>query len=367
MSEYRKNIFETNPDGFHTRVEKKPFDRKDFEDSRESQEFDRRHEHPKRDEKEVHKILEEIKGIGADKKIFSDIVLTPEQTQELQRRIAHIQREDVWKLPSLFRGNKTATEYDSQVSNFSTQTHLVKLADGTKLFAVHNYRSSFMHRALDNFMKRMTDCRMTKAGYFSWKRRFEKKSQIPTIPNDTNDVVVLPFIPNINAYDLVNRADKISDVGECAFARGIDEAMTLDIFEDIIKEVERIHKDDVTWGEVNLQNVIVDKDKKIHICDPETAYDETVPMVEQKARDLFNLVISSTATIGQTYNTDYSMTIKRMLDSYKDKEVIVELQRICAKKMSWREHIFFGYTQVRLAQRDKKQHKDIRQAIVDYV
>lgn len=293
------------------------------------------------------------------------VQLSDLQKNQLAVEIKRIKTDKRFVAPALAKGNKTATEYDSRVANYSTVTNIVALSDGRKLFVVYNYPTSWIHRSLDGLMKSLTGCRMKKADSAKWKEKFESKSRIPTIDCEDENTVVMPFLPNINLYDLFANKDSIQDFGECEFAREIDVEKLLDIVDKIVAEVKNIHRQDAAWGELILPNIIIDKDEKVHICDPETSYDANVPLNEQKARDLSDLIISIAASLHK-YGVDYGLSVSRVLDGYKDKEVIKELQSLVMKKPGLLQKLFFGYTKARLGLKDKAQWQDIKDAIAKY-
>jgi tRNA A-37 threonylcarbamoyl transferase component Bud32 len=315
--------------------------------------------------------LEDVRGIIASSEPYSSqqslrkTELLPRQKIELRNNIETIRNRNRFALPAVAAGNKTATEYDSKVRNFSTVTNIVTLSDGEKLFVVYNYSTSRVHRALDGFMKKVTGCRMKKADFKEWKGRFEQKSRIPTIECEDENMVVLPFLPNVNAYDLFANRDAIKDFGECDFAETIDANGLLDVLEKVVVEIQDSHANNITWGELILPNIIVDKDQSVHICDPETSYDSDVPMTEQKARDLLDLIISSAAAL-EKEDVEYSVVAARILNNYQDKTVIKELQKLAQKKPGILERVFFGYTKARLGLKNSAQWKSIKEAIANY-
>lgn len=293
------------------------------------------------------------------------VILSSEQGVELMAKVSQIKKKEKLALPAVARGNRTATEYDSKARNFSTITNIITLADGQKLFVVYNYSTSWIHRKLDGFMKRRTGCRMQKAKSSEWKSKFEEKSRIPTIECEDENTVVMPFVPNVNAHDLFAKRDEIKNFGECEFANNIGVEELLGIVDKIVDEIKDTHAQDVTWGELILPNIIIDKDQKVHVCDPETSYDKDVPIEEQKARDLLDFIISTAAALEKS-GVEYAVSASRVLDKYGDKEIIAELKKLVSKKPRLVEKIFFGYTKARLGLKDKKQWQYIKETIANY-
>jgi len=328
-------------------------------------------------ETEVARIQDDISQMDSDsgddkhgyKMVNGKIILQPEQKQELLQHVVDFKSEVGFVAPALIKGNKTATEYDSKVANFSTRTKIVELADGSKFFVINNYSTSFIHRGLDSFMKKMTGTRMAKCKSRDWKDIFEERSRIPVLDIVEPNVVVLPFIPNVNAYDLFANRGDITDFGECEYAKDIDNEGLLEIVNKIVREVKKMHEAEppVTWGELILPNIIVDKDQEVHICDPETQYKKDVPLLEQKARDLFDLIISSSSAMANKNGVEHRKTIENILGEYGDNDVLSELARLSNEKTKLLHKLFFGYTQVRLGLSGKKEFEEIKKKIVEVI
>lgn len=280
-------------------------------------------------------------------------------------------------------GNKTATEYDSQVVNYSTNTRIIELADGRKVFAVYAYKGSGVHRFLASLFMKKTGAHTAKASTAEWKQRFQEKSRITTIPYDDPYVVLMPYIPNINLFDLFTRSQKMKSFGECGFAAQMDEAKLLEIAGKIIDELVDVHDGGPStrsgsttgkpshgkgraWGEFILYNLIIDKDEKIHVCDPEVEYDEGMPLPEQKARDLFDIMFSLASAMKKSQETGYEKVVRTVLERYKDRDVLNELYVLLNKKKGLLEKIGFLYTKVRLQLHGgRKEYEAIRKIAVE--
>ena len=290
-------------------------------------------------EAEIRDRIEKLtsQGGGLDERMAVQLYdpLEDDDRVFLVEEIRQLKKKTRFKAPAILKGNETATEYDSKVANFSTQTKIVELPSGRKLFLIENYNGSAVHRGLDSLMKRLTGCKMRKAKSSEWKSRFESKSQIPVIPNEADNTIVLDYIPNVNLYDLFANRDRVSDWGECDFAGDMDAEKLLEITDKIVDKVKEIHNKGIAWGELILPNMIIDKDQNIHICDPEVSYDEDVSLTEQKARDLVDLIISISATMKQKNGVDYPDAVQRIIDRYGDVEVLSELSKLASKKPSF--------------------------------
>jgi hypothetical protein len=295
------------------------------------------------------------------------LILDEADNARLRLALNETRRADRLALPALLRGNSTATEYDSKAANFSTQTRIAELPDGKKVFIVHNYKSTGIHRWMDSAMKHLTGYPMRKATREQWKTRFEEKSNLPTIEIDDPEIVAMPFVPNINLGDLFSRQKEIKNFGECEFAEKMEEADFFEVLGEISVKVNEIHGRGEGWGELILPNVIIDNDREVHICDPEVAYDQGVAPVDQKAYDLLDLITSSCTSMEKSMGTGHERVVASILNRYADDKVFESLKIFASKKAGLKEKIFFGYSKARLGLESLEQFNKIKKAIIDYL
>lgn len=290
-------------------------------------------------------------------------VLSVQEQTAISEEISSLKKDVPLTKTPIFHGNKTATEYDSTAENFSTITRIITLPDGRKLFAIYNYPNSWIHRAMDTFMKKMTNCPMHKASSSDWKQQFERKSNMQTIINEDPNLVLLPYIPNLNLFDLFAHHDQIKDFGQCDFAREMEPDDYLEIISQVTAKMNELHQKDIAWGEFILNNMIIDKDKNVHICDPEIEFDEAASLSEQKAQDLQDLLFNVGAR-SSDIGLDMETIISKILTGYTDQQVKAVLLKQLSKDQHFLEKIFFGYTKARLSLADSAQHAEIRAKIV---
>jgi len=275
--------------------------------------------------------------------------LTPKEQDELKIITAHIEERKKFALPALLHGNMTAVEYDGKIGNFSTWTSIQTLQSGRKVFVIYNYPLSIIHRFLDNMMKGMTNTKVKKSASGHWAETFIERSNIPVLWSDHKRLVVLPYIPNINLYDLFANNHEIADWGECQWAKEITVEQKLEIIREIIEELKKIHKAGKTWGETILPNMIRSQEGKVIICDPETQYDAHVSLTEQKARDLKDIIMSICGSLAKSEHfDDFGKIIEIVENAYGDPEVFHYLRTQLTVPMTMSEKVFYAYTGARL-------------------
>lgn len=296
------------------------------------------------------------------------IELPPEKQEELEKQLLAFQAKNKFAGPRLATGSKTATEYDSRAENWSTKTAIQELSSGEKVFVVNSYPSSLIHRLLDSVMRRFAEVRNFKSPNPVWKETFEKRSNIPTIKTGNKDCVVMPYIENVNLRDLLTYNKEIKNWGPIEWAKDVVLEDKKEIVRKITKEVEKIHRQGKTWGEAILANMIIDKNKKVWICDPEILFYKEVSVIEQKASDLKDIIYTSAASLSYSEKfEDYHEVVRLVFENYGDKEVVEAAVRAANKKPGLRQRLAFVYHKARyLPMKNYKMHEKIRQAIADY-
>lgn len=182
----------------------------------------------------------------------------------------------------------------------------------------------------------------------AWKRAFEEKSNVPVIEQDNPRMVAMPFIPNVNAHDLFSASHELRDTGEIEWARdaALDDKMR--IAEDIVHELAALHAKGTTWGEFILPNIIITKDRRPVIVDPEMRYNTGVPLLEQKARDLRDIIFSVVGALRRGEKlVDPKPVVDRLLVAHPDEQVRTEVRRLC-RDVGWFRRNFPIHDLVRL-------------------
>ncbi len=264
------------------------------------------------------------------------ITLTPEQMPVVQKFLEKIKTEDRFSPPSLAIGGKIATEYESRARNFSTRTRILELPDGRKVFVINNYPLSGIHRELDALGKWTAGAPMRKAKHRDWKKAFAEKSKIPIIECDDPNIVLVPYIQNINADDVFTFNHEIKNFGEMPQVAGYGTEEKLELADKIVDELAKTHTGGIAWGEAILANMIIAKDGQPIIVDPEIRYNKDVPLTEQKARDLLDFIQSLVSALRRSEkDVDINAIVQRIIDHYPDAAVKSELPGIIKDKSRW--------------------------------
>jgi tRNA A-37 threonylcarbamoyl transferase component Bud32 len=104
----------------------------------------------------------------------------------------------------------------------------------------------------------------------------------------------------------------------------------------IVDELAGIHAKGTAWGEAILANMIIAKDGRPIVVDPEVRYDEGVPLPEQKARDILDFIHSLVSALRKSEKEfDIEAVVRHVIDRYPDKTVIDEFPRIAKDKSKW--------------------------------
>lgn len=338
--------------------------------------------------REINNLFDEIKKeeeVQGQETVYEYGIEVPKLDQsekkELKFKLKKIKKDSRFVLPALFKGNKTATNYNSDATNYSTVTNNVVLESGRELFAIYNYRSSWVHRILDTFCKKISGLPMRKANYRDWPETFRENSLLPVLDLVDNNgkvdgnMVVLERIPNVNVFDLIANFDDLknpeSEVDGCDFIKDMKKEDLMGIVGRFSQEVAKIHNEGKTWGDLVPSNIIIDKNQKIHICDPETIYSKKLSIEKQKAFDLLECTTSFSSVMNKNHQIPYSETINTILNNYvtlvKDNEkVIAELKKIAEKKLTILNRLGFVYLKAHLSVQSRLELMEIRKIISEF-
>lgn len=282
------------------------------------------------------------------------LILPHEIKTEVQAPVDNQIRSKRFSLPSLGSGAPTATNYDSKVTNFSTRTSIIKFASGQQVFSIYNYPMSQAHRWFDQIIKAVAGRKRHKVSSGRWKDKFTSKSRIPTFEYSHPDVVLLPYIPNMNAYDVFRYNHEITECGELPWVKDLTAEDKVTLGERIISAIAAIHKDTGGgWGETILQNVIITPQGEPIVVDPEVEFNDDVTQAEQKMDDLKEIVYSMTGAIsGSEQLTAVTPIVHRFLAHYPDQALVHKLSETTSTKFSFLRKIqlqlhdlnYFGVT-----------------------
>lgn len=266
--------------------------------------------------------------LGTAKRIDSRrLALASTDAAELVAPIASQVRERRFSAPSLGTGAPTATEYESHITNFSTRTAIHTLPDGRRVFSVYNYPLSQVHRWFDRIVKTMAGHKRYKVSSKRWKEKFQTKTNIPTFEHDRSDIILMPYIPNMNAYDVFRNNHSIENCGELPWVQDMSVEDKIIIAERIIDAIASGHsRDNAGWGETILQNAIITPEGEPIIVDPEVEFDADMSLEDQKVDDMREMIFSIAGAIYHADNvTDIEQIVHRLLARYPEPAVIEKL------------------------------------------
>lgn len=260
------------------------------------------------------------------------------ELKEIREEARSFKRRNFFRLPCIVVGNKVASRNpDSKIRNYSTITECFSLSTGKWIYLIYAYPFSIVHRLLDGLAKWATRKYCIKiVSPKKWKKAFVKDSFIPVIPIEVSNVVAMPYIENENLFDIL--AGRIGDY--CFLDK---EAMIM----QAVEIINKMHTEDIVWGELVTQNMIRSEDGKIIICDTETVYYRG-SLVEQKASDWFDFICSACGSMANLHPEKVDYLILMILNQIQDVSVKYSLRQKCEEKKTWLHRLFFLHTQVRL-------------------
>ncbi len=262
-------------------------------------------------------------------------------------------------------GYKVEAAYDSQVKGWTTRSKIMEI-EGKKFFALCSYPASRTRRLFDRFMEAVSGDPMRKPKPEKWKETVESRSNIPTVAGTPDNMVVMPYVESINAYDIFAHQKDIKDFGPFDWAETLDVEDKIVMAKGLAETLKATHDTGRTWGEAILPNMILTKDKEPILIDPETTY-EGIPETEQKATDVRNLISSISGALARSADMkDFSPVVKSVLAGYPDKEVREELKRICSQPQPWRQRLIFdGFSRFRIGATSLNEFEQVKKTIVE--
>jgi len=278
------------------------------------------------------------------------------------------------KIASLLNGHSVASEgdYKCEATSYSTRTSLIEVG-GSKYFVIYNYPGSTSHRKADTNCRKAWGEKALKATEDTWRDTFTERSLIPTNKGENPRVVILPFIPNISLFDLIEKFDPNKFHGDYEYGKQFDNLETrIGLIKDVATSLGELHGKDITWGEVIPANIGRTQDGKILFFDPETPYLEGTPKIEQKGRDLLSWCTSACTAISRSNKsenneTDYKAIIEAIFSAYPDQEVRKFVQDNLCEELkigkTLKHPIAFGQFKARVKVDSRKQYNQILQAI----
>jgi len=332
------------------------------------------HHEPEIDGK-LEKIRNQIKGGQEKDPAFGDfddvaaggntIVLNRTNKQfldhEIHRFIDSVKNDPV----AVNKGYKVAASYDSQVQGWTTQSRIFNLPNGKRVFVLVNFPASRWRRMADRFMETISGDEMRKPKNDDWKEIVESRSTVPTIEGFPSNVVVMPFIESINAYDIFAHQKSIKNFGDFGWAKGLKVDGKLDLLDPMVGELKATHLEGKTWGEAILPNFVFTKDKKAVLVDPETTY-ENLTQAQERATDLRNLITSVCGALkrGDGFS-DFGSISKKVLSSYGDFDILSSLRDLCVNGLSLRKELVFNlFGRHRVGSTNLNEFYEVTSAIV---
>lgn len=293
------------------------------------------------------------------------IKLTPEEYKKLNKKTDAFFEEVKDSKTATNIGYEVAASYDSQVKGWTTRSKIIEI-DGQKMFVLCSYPASRTRRLFDRFMETVSGDPMRKPTPEAWKDTVESRSNIPTIAGTPENMVVMPYVESINAYDIFAHQKDIKDFGPFDWAKEMTVEDKIAMCGEFAKTLKATHDTGRTWGEAILPNLILTKDKKPILIDAETTY-EGIPENEQKASDIRNLISSISGALARSAGIkDFTPIVRKVLHEYRDPEVRNELKRICSKPQPWRQRMIFNaFTKFRLGATDLDEFERVKKAIVE--
>lgn len=292
------------------------------------------------------------------------IALTEAQGREYARKAEAFFVEVKDSKMATDKGYQVAGAYDVRVQGWTTRSTIVEV-EGKRVFVLCSFPAGATRRRFDRLMETLSGDPMRKPTPEGWKLTVESRSEIPTIAGTRPDMVAMPYLEVMNAYDLFAHQKDVRDFGPFGWAEEAGVADKLALVGPIAGALKGLHGKGKTWGEAILPNVVLDQERRPTFVDPETTY-EGITDVEQRARDIRTLIGSVAGALarGDGYR-DFQAVANLVLEGYgDDPETLEALDRFCARPMPFRQKLTFGFWgKFRVGATDGAEYEEVRLAI----
>lgn len=272
-------------------------------------------------------------------------------------------REQARRAPTAWtHGYEVAADYGALVKGWTTLSKKIVLQNRWQIFVLYNYPQSVLRRNADRRNEWLIGDHMRKPRFAEWKSRVESRSIIPTIHGIPEDFVAMPFIPSLNAYDIIARAEKITNWGDFSSWRNIELRPARVDLSHISTALAALHRRNLTWGEAILPNVIFTQEGLPIWVDAEMRYEGLSPE-EERATDLRNLIVSASGAINGKWGINDALICQAVVCVHPE-EVLVELEKMCRYALPLRQRLLFdSFGKYRLGAKGLAHFERVRECI----
>lgn len=333
-----------------------------------------KHDH---DSQEITKVKEKIENqktnpsLGdfvGEPLVDGKLILQKFHKQFLDKELLQLVEEVKNSPVAVDKGYKVAAEYDSQVQGWTTQSKIFTLPNGKKLFVLINFTASKWRRWSDRFMEAISGDEMRKPKNADWKKTVESRSNVPTVAGLPDNIVAMPYIESINAYDVFAHQKDIKNFGNFGWAKDLKVNDKIDLLAPITSELKKVHASGKTWGDSILPNFILTKNREPLLVDAETTY-ENIDVTRQCATDLRNLITSACGALRRGDGIDkFDAVVDKVLSSYNDSNMSTALKNLCQEGLSWRKELFFNlFGRFRVGSNNLDEFYEVSDVIVNKI
>ncbi len=188
-------------------------------------------------------------------------------------------------------------------------SHLVKIRP--PLFYLNGVLSNISRLLSSTGSRKILDNRRWSLREKEYLKSINKDFEIDDTVHD--NAILMEKIDGRVAYDILTSEKK-------------SKKEKLDAIEEISEGLRDIHKKDLYHGEPNTQNCLITEDGEIYWIDFEIEYHEDLSLIEKKAKDLEQMLLSMLGAFEDEGERGIGMDdeelIDFILDSYGDEEVI---------------------------------------------
>lgn len=269
-------------------------------------------------------------------------------------------------------GNQTPPSDRILVEGWTTMSRRFSV-DRDPYFALYSYPGGRIRRAGMRFVERLIADPLRTPSANQWQQHFINNSVIPTVDLSAEsdverNIVVMPYLDLISAYDVFVRPDQIRNWEGFARFKDLSWAEAMKLLETASVALAAKHDFGLVVGESTLQNLAFTKAGLPLWVEAEMGYVKGMAPNRKFSSDIRTLLVSSWNVLARKYGEKFdSEDLAQAILPVHPSPVLQDLVKASAVPMPLLQHWSFDqFSQYRMGA-DRKMYAIVRQRISDLV
>lgn len=239
----------------------------------------------------------------------NQVIVDRERVHAIMTDVKRWQEEVGFGPIPLGQGNKTPPSDRVLVEGWTTVSREI-MFDRDAYFALYSYPGGQVRRAGARLAEKVTDDPLRTPSAAEWEQRFSANSVIPTVDlaseNDGDrNVVVMPYLDLISAYDVLARPDQIANWEKFTQFKDLSWSEAMKLMEAASVALAAKHDSGLVVGESTLQNLALTKQGLPVWTEAEMGYVSDMPPMRRFSSDVRTLLVSSWNVLASKYGEKF--------------------------------------------------------------